>query len=588
MISKDFLLIISAGLLLGIIGDLLFILTAAGFLEIQGIHFFAAAMISAVVLFVFYQASKVLYDMLRNAPLYGTATLLFLAVNLVLCFTPPIARDELNHHLAFPKLYLQEGGLVHNPSALYSYYPMLLQILYVPLLNFNLEWAPKALHFTFGLMTALLFYHHLFNSRGHRAACAGFLIFISIPIVQKSMHTAYVDLGLVYFISAALLSLALFYETKERFLVAAAGIATGFALSAKPNGLIAGLLLALILLHILVVMRLRVGEALRTLALFGVLCIAAVFPWYLKNYSLTGNPIYPQFESFFGSNRARTESVESQINLTIYEERKYRYGESDLEIFLLPLRVFLTGRDGNPREFDGALSPLLILFLPWAFSRSLSKARYLYLFYSVTSLIIILSVAMARARYLLPVVAGFIPLAAAGFDRAAEMPRVKRPVFALFWSIIALHLYYTYQTFNRLAPLAYFSGSESREAYLSRKLGYFPLTQKLNETPDSKVYLIFTGRQTYYIDHGFYFDEGEFPKLLFDSINSAASPEQIAATLSKNGITHLLIRVSLLNRYFEDNLPVDKIELWKTYVERYLYLVESRGEYALFEIKSDG
>src|SRR5690349_18646272 len=58
--------------------------------------------------------------------------LIVLLTQVLLCLVPPTARDELTHHLAIPRLYVRSGKIVAVPMALYSYYPMLLDMLYTP------------------------------------------------------------------------------------------------------------------------------------------------------------------------------------------------------------------------------------------------------------------------------------------------------------------------------------------------------------------------------------------------------------------------------------------------------------------------
>ncbi|HBZ54809.1 MAG TPA: hypothetical protein DEO88_05340, partial [Syntrophobacteraceae bacterium] len=48
---------------------------------------------------------------------------------LLLAAVPPVDRDALTHHLAVPKLYLQQGGMVEIPWVPFSYYPMNLDLL---------------------------------------------------------------------------------------------------------------------------------------------------------------------------------------------------------------------------------------------------------------------------------------------------------------------------------------------------------------------------------------------------------------------------------------------------------------------------
>ncbi|MBW1740164.1 MAG: hypothetical protein JRJ42_03395, partial [Deltaproteobacteria bacterium] len=80
----------------------------------------------------------------HRAAYYALLLALFLHILVVglLCSTPPISRDALIHHLAIPKLWLKHGGFYETPWALYSYYPMNIDLLYLVALYFKNDIAP--------------------------------------------------------------------------------------------------------------------------------------------------------------------------------------------------------------------------------------------------------------------------------------------------------------------------------------------------------------------------------------------------------------------------------------------------------------
>ena len=107
----------------------------------------------------------------HTAPIAGnpndghTATLFVLTVLLltviaaivILSAVPPVSRDALTHHLAVPKLYLEQGAIYEIPSVKFSYYPMNLDLLYLVPLYFGNDIIPKYVHFMFALQTSLYY-----------------------------------------------------------------------------------------------------------------------------------------------------------------------------------------------------------------------------------------------------------------------------------------------------------------------------------------------------------------------------------------------------------------------------------------------
>ena len=80
---------------------------------------------------------------------------------ILLASVPPVSRDALTHHLAVPKLYVQQGGIYELQDILPSYYPQLLDLLYCIPMVFNNDIVPKYIHFFFALLTALIIFQYI-------------------------------------------------------------------------------------------------------------------------------------------------------------------------------------------------------------------------------------------------------------------------------------------------------------------------------------------------------------------------------------------------------------------------------------------
>lgn len=73
---------------------------------------------------------------------------------IILAAVPPVSKNALTHHLAVPKLYLNDGGIHEILFMVFSYYPMNLDLLYLITLYFGNDIVPKFFHFCFALLTA--------------------------------------------------------------------------------------------------------------------------------------------------------------------------------------------------------------------------------------------------------------------------------------------------------------------------------------------------------------------------------------------------------------------------------------------------
>ena len=237
---------------------------------------------------------------------YSLYTVLFTLISVIafLAATPPTSRDALTHHLYVPKLYIQHGSIFEIPEIAISYYPMLLDLLYMIPLNFGNDIIPKYIHFCFALYTAWLIFDYLKNRLNQNWGLTGALFFLSLPIIVKLSITVYVDLGLMAFSTASLLMLFKWVEKKKNIYLICAGVFCGLAASTKYNGLITIFLLTLLT----PILFSRSTDGTRQHSSFRAIGYGTIFlffalltfsPWMTKNYKWTGNPVYPLYNSVF-------------------------------------------------------------------------------------------------------------------------------------------------------------------------------------------------------------------------------------------------------------------------------------------------
>ena len=151
------------------------------------------------------------------------------AALLGLCFVPPIARDELTHHLALPALYIEAQRIVEVPFADQAYYPMLLEMFYTPLLGWLPDQAPKFLHLLFALASAAVVGLAAKRQSGGAAGALGFALILFTPVVALLACTAYVDLGLLFYTAVAIAALLRWYATGSWAWLLLSAINAGFS-----------------------------------------------------------------------------------------------------------------------------------------------------------------------------------------------------------------------------------------------------------------------------------------------------------------------------------------------------------------------
>jgi 4-amino-4-deoxy-L-arabinose transferase-like glycosyltransferase len=517
------------------------------------------------------------------------AILVILIAEIVLGFLPPTARDELTHHLAIPKLYARAGQIIEVPMAPYAYYPMLLDMLYTPFVYWGYDFIAKHTHALFGFLTGLLIYAYITRRLSRVYGLLGFFFFISTPAVLRLSHWAYIDLGITFYSTAALLCLLRWSEEREaRCWLFLAGLSLGFALATKPNGLLAALLLGL--LFVLAIgrgPRKPVGRLVSELALFVGVTLLPFTPWLMKNWHQTGNPFYPSLGSLFPPRSASFIDPASFVGFGVLEKRHLLYGENLWQIIGLPLRIFVSGQDDKPQYFDGVLTPVLLLFLPWAFRGKWSEEKKLIAFFAFGYLALALFLIDMRIRYILPIVPALVVLL--GYGIFNMYLSIKRPIllYAALLLFAAWHGTYLWRYVQDSRSYNYLRGTESREAFLNRALSEYPAMRYINQklTGTAKIYLLFLGRRAYYCERDYFHDAGEIPAFLTGAIQKAKDPQDIGRVLDTRKLTHLMLREDLLIRFLTDNLTPAQGRIWNDFATTRLRLAFRERGYAVYEIR---
>jgi 4-amino-4-deoxy-L-arabinose transferase-like glycosyltransferase len=563
--------------------------------------------------------------------LCGLLSALVLAV-LILASVPPVDRDGLTHHLAVPKLYLKQGGMVELPSVSFSYYPMNLDLLYLIPLYFGNDIVPKYIHFAFALLTAWLIQRYLHRRTQELGySLLGALLFLSLPVVIKLSITVYVDLGLAFFTTASLLSLLRWANEsyRARHLIVSAAFC-GLALGTKYNSLVSFFLLAC-LVPVLYARGLEklyppptsmitsaerfrlplMQSTIRAFAwggLFVFISLMVFSPWILRNIYWTGNPIYPLYQGFFKSFGDHQTSLPKET-LTAEEEtgeggvshfvvRHKVFNESLAETLTIPVRIFFQGEDDNPKYFDGRLNPCLFflpLFVMVGFRRmprrlqsdtlamaGFSTALILYTFFTTDM----------RIRYIAPALPPLVIMAILGLRNLGRLvlekllPKCRWLAHALIGVGISLmlapNLNYLVEQFEYVMPFDYVCGRVGRDDYITRFRKDYPAFQFVNRSlpADCRLLGLYMGNRLYYSERDLFFGDEFFERIMATS----DSGESLALTLRDRGFTHLFVRGDVLEYVVRNSLSGRQVHVLKEFISTQTRSLFSEGFYHILEL----
>ncbi|MEI2610902.1 MAG: hypothetical protein V9G20_19915 [Candidatus Promineifilaceae bacterium] len=515
---------------------------------------------------------------------------IFLALTVALL--PPVSWDGLFYHLKGPKLYLAAGGIVGGIDIPHLSFPGLLEMNFLLAMALRGDTVAHLVHFSFvpllmGIVTVLA-QDWLKLASGKVAV----LLLFTMPMVLTLATWAYNDLALAFYTAAALYLfghwLLLMNRASLQPLVLA-GVMAGLAMGMKYTSLIVPLML---MLFIWWPYRFHWRDAWRTILAFALPAGLVVAPWLLKNWFLTGNPVYP---FIFGG------EFWNEYRAAAYAEVGTGIGFNLITLLRLPYDLT---RDLQDASQDGLTGPLFLASLPALLVYSLSPLRhkappgfgYLllmalghYLFWVAG---VISSGALYQSRLLLPAFVLLCPAIAWIWE---ELRHYDHPQFSLRRFLnIALGLVLFLALLERFllwlpeTPWTYLLNDETRVANLQHRLGsHYAAMAYLNDhlPPEAVVVFLWEPRS-------YYCDRDCRPDSILDRMGDLAyqygDAPDIAAAWRAQGVSHILLwRTALefiLDQQAGEGLYAVNRPLVTELQQNHLHLIAEIAGYELYEL----
>jgi len=539
--------------------------------------------------------------------------IVLLCMEIILNLTPPVSRDALIHHLAVPKLWLKHGRIYEIPWANYAYYPMNIDLIYTLCLYFKNDIVPKFIHLAFGTGTGLIIYLYIKPKFGRDWGLMGMVIFLTTPIVIWLSTTAYVDLGMTFFITGSVMTFIKWrdseYKNSKWFLISSLGM--GIAVGSKYNALIAWFIMNMLLMLSVVRDTRRQTAALKYGILFFVVTAFVASPWYLKNYFQTGNPFYPLFDGFFKSlnhhslqETAYRQAMEKTGQISFFKMREIMYGEGFWETLLIPLRMFFHGKDNSYQYFQGSLNPILIVFSPFILlNRRYGKDKLFFVFFSIIFIIMAYFLTAKQVRYILPVLPFLAIIAVMGIKdlldkmgertllsslRFKEKIKSTARVFVIgsAATLVIFNVIYLKYRIETINPFPYVMGKETREAFLKRHLLHYNAVKFINDTlpDDAVVFTMFLGGRGYYLNRNYKNEPSFGMNAIRQMVISSANDETFDNHVRSMNVTHIMMRSDLFYRFLHDNFSKPEIKRFLTLIHKKWKKLYDNNGYAVWDI----
>ena len=579
-----------------------------------------------VIFIIVYQDARALcrhgWHSLRHAELRtlptGDLALLALigvagSISFLAAATPPFFYDALVYHLAAPHKYLLQHGFHYLPHQHFSNFPANLGMLFILAMSFSKGMLVQLLSWAYTPLTALAVYAFTAARWGRRMALTAAATVFLIPGVLIMSTLASVEGSLMFYAFLSLAALLTWFRKRARCWFVCSAMFCSVGMGTKYTEIATTFLSLQLVLFLESYLRQKNGlwPSFSRCCLYGLIALAGLSPWLIKNIVYTGNPVYPFFHSLFSPNVPQhtnyTQLMQSVGNLT---QPFLRQVVSDQPPGWSEWLAFLRVLGMTPWKFTmevsgaaGKTGVLFLLCLPGLlFLRKIDPTIKYVLLAGACAFGSWLLLVPWIQRYIFPIFPALSIGVAYVIWHLPLAPLKRKWLVSGFGGVLLYQLtMFVGEEMTVLQPFTYLFGNASTTEFLSgRGVNYYAALQYLNtETPpDAKVLFVGESRG-YYCERDYLLytviegiDEREIPLRQF--ILAAPDIEALLHTLHQNGLTHILVNFAEMERltkaylhrdsYFGFQTAKDRDLLRRLFTPPYTRLLVAQNQVKLYEI----
>ncbi len=283
-----------------------------------------------------------LYDI---SMIFACCAILLGLISLIGVITPSTSLDwdSIAYHLAVPKLWIQQGHASSISYIHHSNFPGAVDSWFTVGELIGGQTAAKTFTWWFTVYGAIAISGFIRDRFNATAAWLCTIAFASIPMVMWESGTAYIDVANGLFAGFGFVFAAQYIEKREKADLILAAVLLSFAAGSKYTGL-----QAIFIASLVVLLLINKADKLGAVKMGGLAAVLSSF-WYIKNWILVGNPVYPFFFGVFGGKNW------DKFNGDIYADEQKTFGYHGIANLGQSLFGLVTspGRFTNPQPAIG-------------------------------------------------------------------------------------------------------------------------------------------------------------------------------------------------------------------------------------------
>ena len=459
----------------------------------------------------------------------------FLALEFVASLAPVTYGDSLGYHLAAPKVFVRAHRMYFVPIWSWNF-PFATQMLYMMALLLSNGVLARLIAFALTLLTGLAVFvfgrRHLHLQRVW--ALLASVVFYGTPLIIMKGTSAEEDAGLFLFTILALYALVKWADGRQESWLALSGMMAGWAASTKYNALIVPVCLGLFVLTEAIRWR-EWRDVWKWLLVFEVPAVVIASPWYLKNWIITGNPVWPLMYSLLGG-RYWSAAADALIEGRTGWPNPPLVGLRDL--ILGPWQLTMPNLDRT----RGVLLPTFLAFIPglalvWPPRKERVKRTALTWFLVFVAIFYISWFVTNRNSTYFSILVPMLALASVyalsrimSFNRWVRWVSVGAIATSLAFSLGGAVLY-------SAQNLPVVLGLQSEESFLLENTWYYEAIEWINRNLPADSYVLVFPRHSYYLDVE-YFRAASYEQAPVDYA-ALDTPEELLQRLKELGFSHV-------------------------------------------------
>jgi hypothetical protein len=253
----------------------------------------------------------------------------FLPVFLIPLY-PPTGYDATSYHLPLAKQFVTDHCLAPSPNLRFPVFTLNIEMLFTLALLFLDGVTAQLVSLLSLLVTVVAMVGWGKRTQSWRAGLWAGALVLSTPQIINIATTAYIDIGLMMFVTLAVFSFMNWvYSEDEKWLWLSSAL-LGLACGTKYHALFPAFVLSLAVLVITIKRRHA-----RLFLMYLLIIVVIGAPWYIRNYIYSGNPVFPMLSQFFGYTYWSPADVARQTA----ELGRYGAGKDLLSLLLGPWNI---------------------------------------------------------------------------------------------------------------------------------------------------------------------------------------------------------------------------------------------------------